>query len=202
VYKREEMPIPLNCCETQDSTNRANEREMNMSIKTKTESQADGFEAATLIYMDSIYRFALYMAGNEIDAQNLVQNTYLKAYKSFGELEEGNDSKAWLFSILNAICCDRRYPQAIAPSDAGKRSSDSDHANFSDSSIADAVRELPIKYRSAVLLADMEGFSYKEIADILGRSVEIVMSRVRRGRGILRKKLKGNGTQEIGEAAG
>ncbi len=152
------------------------------------------FETIALAHMDSVYRLALYMVGNEDDAQNLVQNTYLKAYKTFNRLEVEVICKAWLLGIL--------YDTLV--SSAGDSSRDRQVSSlavrwpdnievtedrFCDEIIA-AMNELPAQYRVVVLLADVEGLSYKEIASVIGCSIETVMSRLCRGRRLLGSMLR------------
>lgn len=183
-----------------------------MPIKADPELRNERFGVLALAYIDSLYRFALYMTEDESDAQLLVQNTYLEAYRMFDKLQEDSDCKAWLLSILNGklmntVHRDGIYLEVIPPLGTTEPLTDSAHGDMSvgyplDNDVAAAIRQLPIGYRAAVLLADMEGFSYKEIAGIVGRSIETVMSRVCRGRRMLDNRLRNWDAQEIAEAAG
>jgi len=147
-------------------------------------------------------------ARNPEDAQDLVQDTYAKAYTSFHQFEPGTNLKAWLYRVLtttfiNTYRKDQRRPQTsdseledwqIAEasshtSDQGKSSEDVVLENLPDSDIKNALAEIPEEFRMAVYLADVEGFSYKEIAEIVGVPAGTVMSRLHRGRKQLREKL-------------
>jgi RNA polymerase sigma-70 factor (ECF subfamily) len=160
------------------------------------------FEAAAMPYVDSLYNTAYRMARNAEDAEDLVQETYLKAYRYYDKFEEGTNFKAWLFKILkNSFINSYRRKQQVPPQ--------SDFADIEDafeSRIGDQVRppapspeeevlaevldedvqraleRLPADYRMALVLSDLEDFSYKEIADILEVPVGTVMSRLYRGR--------------------
>jgi len=172
--------------------------------------QATFAEQATP-FMDSLYAAAMRMTRNPADAEDLVQETYLKAYRGFGGYEEGTNLKAWLYRILtntfiNTYRAKKRRP---AESDLGEledlylykrlggleaatagRSAEEELLDiYTDAEVKQAVEELPEQFRMAVLLADVEGFSYKEIADILEIPIGTVMSRLHRGRKGLQKKL-------------
>jgi len=180
-----------------------------MSINADAKSRTEEFEATALAHMDSIYRFALCMAENENDAQDLVQDTYLKAYKFFDKFKEGTNCKAWLLTILkntfiNNIRHDRRHPQTVRLSEMEEHgielSTDADtgdkvFGDLFDDDVTAAMNSIPDVYRTVVLLADAEGLSYKEIADIVGCPIGTVMSRLNRGRRLLRKKLQNYAAQ-------
>ena len=175
-----------------------------VAIAVDTGSSTDRFEEVALAHMDSLYRSALYMARNESDAQDLVQDTYLRAYKFFDKFKEGTNCRAWLLRILrntfvNTIRRDKRRPQIIhlpemrdygveLPADTDPE--DWVFGDLFDDDMTAAMSELPEEYRTAVLLADVEGLSYKEIADIMDCPTGTVMSRLHRGRGLLREKLQ------------
>ncbi len=162
------------------------------------------FEAVALEHMNSVYRLARAMSKNESDAQDLVQDTYLKAYRFFDKFKEGTNCRAWLLRILrntfvNTIRRDKRRPQIIhlpemrdygveLPADTDPE--DWVFGDLFDDDMTAAMSELPEEYRTAVLLADVEGLSYKEIADIMDCPPGTVMSRLHRGRGLLREKLQ------------
>ena len=166
------------------------------------------FERDALQYMNQLYAAALRYTRNPEDAQDLVQDTYAKAYTSFHQFEPGTNLKAWLYRVLtttfiNTYRKDQRRPQTsdseledwqIAEasshtSDQGKSSEDVVLENLPDSDIKNALAEIPEEFRMAVYLADVEGFSYKEIAEIVGVPAGTVMSRLHRGRKQLREKL-------------
>ena len=166
------------------------------------------FERDALQYMNQLYAAAMRYTKNPEDAQDLVQDTYIKAYNSFHQFEPGTNLKAWLYRVLtttfiNTYRKDQRRPQTsdseledwqIAEasshtSDQGKSTEDVVLENLPDSDIKNALAEIPEEFRMAVYLADVEGFSYKEIAEIVGVPAGTVMSRLHRGRKQLREKL-------------
>ena len=166
------------------------------------------FERDALQYMNQLYAAALRYTRNPEDAQDLVQDTYIKAYNSFHQFEPGTNLKAWLYRVLtttfiNTYRKDQRRPQTsdseledwqIAEasshtSDQGKSTEDVVLENLPDSDIKNALAQIPEEFRMAVYLADVEGFSYKEIAEIVGVPAGTVMSRLHRGRKQLREKL-------------
>lgn len=167
------------------------------------------FEEEALPLLDQLYGAAFRMTGNEADAQDLVQDTYVRAFSSFNTFKPGTNLKAWMYRILknsfiNTYRKNQRRPQQT--SDEGVQdwqlleaanhhpvALESAEAAALDSLPDDTVREalesLSDTYREAVLLADVEGFSYKEIAEIMGTPVGTVMSRIYRGRAQLRTAL-------------
>jgi RNA polymerase sigma-70 factor, ECF subfamily len=169
------------------------------------------FAEQAMEHMDSLYSAALRMTRNPADAEDLVQETYLKAYRAYGTFEEGTNLKAWLYRILtntfiNAYRSKKRRPDeteledvedlylyrrlgGLEASTAGRSAEDELLDWFSESEVKEAVESLPEAFRLAVLLADIEGFSYKEIADILDIPIGTVMSRLHRGRKALQKRL-------------
>lgn len=168
------------------------------------ESRDERFEAVALTHMASIYRSALYMAKDESDAQDLVQDTYLRAYKFFDKFEEGTNCKAWLLKILrntfiNTIRCKRRQLQVVHLPEMNEHSlelssnatpEDGVFGDLFDDDVVTAMNELPVDYKTAVMLADVERLPYKEISDIMDCPIGTVMSRLHRGRKILRESLK------------
>jgi RNA polymerase sigma-70 factor, ECF subfamily len=161
--------------------------------------------------MPSLYAAALRMTRNPSDAEDLVQETYLRAYRGFGGFEQGTNLKAWLYRILTNTYINqyrakkRRFDEtaldetedlylyrrlggleAVA---AGRSAEDELMDWFTDAEVKGAIEALPEQFRMAVLLADVEGFAYKEIAEILDIPIGTVMSRLHRGRKSLQKQL-------------
>ncbi|MDO4792173.1 MAG: sigma-70 family RNA polymerase sigma factor [Buchananella hordeovulneris] len=166
------------------------------------------FEELALPYLDQLYGAAMRMTRNQADAQDLVQETYAKAFAAFDRFEEGTNLKAWLYRILtNAYISNYRKAQrrpveahsevedwqlyeAASHTSTGLRSAEADALDaIGDDVIRGALQDLDEDRRLAVYLADVEGFSYKEIAEIMGTPVGTVMSRLHRGRAQLRKAL-------------
>src|SRR5246500_392995 len=169
------------------------------------------FADQAMEYMSSLYSAALRMTRNPSDAEDLVQETYLKAYRAFGSFQEGTNLKAWLYRILtntfiNSYRARRRRPEqseldevedlylyrrlgGLEAVSAGRSAEEAVLEHLTESDIKEAVESLPEQSRMAVLLADVEGFSYKEIAEILDVPIGTVMSRLHRGRKALQKPL-------------
>jgi RNA polymerase sigma-70 factor (ECF subfamily) len=164
------------------------------------------FEEQAIPFLDQLYGAALRMTRNPADAQDLVQETFVKAYAAFGQFEQGTNLKAWLYRILtntfiNTYRKKQRDPykgtisdmedwqlgeaeSATAMSSRSAEAEAIDH--LPDSAVKDALQSIPEDFRLAVYFADVEGFSYQEIADIMKTPVGTVMSRLHRGRRLLR----------------
>lgn len=175
-------------------------------IKQGTERQA--FEEQALPYLDALYGMALRLTQDERDAEDLVQDCMVKAFRFFHRYQEGSNIKAWLFKVLvntfyNTIRKTKNTQRLHSDAEAGSHyerfvSEASTSAQNAEEVLLDrlvveklheAMNELPEEYRLAVLLCDVYGFSYKEIAEILERPVGTVMSRLHRGRRLLQKRL-------------
>lgn len=205
------MAITLDSMPTEISTPDSSSAGELVRVDREKESAAERtkrFERDALQYMNQLYAAAMRYTKNPEDAQDLVQDTYIKAYNSFHQFEPGTNLKAWLYRVLtttfiNTYRKDQRRPQTseseledwqIAEasshtSDQGKSTEDVVLENLPDSDIKNALAEIPEEFRMAVYLADVEGFSYKEIAEIVGVPAGTVMSRLHRGRKQLREKL-------------
>jgi len=168
------------------------------------------FERDAFQYTNQLYAAALRYTKNPHDAQDLVQDTYAKAFTSFHQFAPGTNLKAWLYRILtttfiNSYRKDQRRPQIAAgeledwqihdaashTSDQGRSAEDEVLDRITDIDVKAALAALPDEFRMAVYLADVEGFSYKEIAEIVGVPSGTVMSRLHRGRKLLREALGG-----------
>jgi RNA polymerase sigma-70 factor (ECF subfamily) len=177
------------------------------------------FADQAMVYMDQLYSAARRMTRNTADAEDLVQETYLRAYRGFGNFQQGTNLRAWLYRILtnafiNSYRSKQRKPKSVdlagvedlylhqrlggdAKAALGASAEDVLMEQITESEIVDALESLPEEYRIAVLLADVEGFAYKEIAEILDVPMGTVMSRLHRGRKTLQKRLL-----EFGKARG
>ncbi|WP_375432257.1 sigma-70 family RNA polymerase sigma factor [uncultured Friedmanniella sp.] len=178
--------------------------------ETETPAERDlRFETDALQYLDQLYAAAMRMTRNPADAEDVVQETFAKAYASFHQFTPGTNLKAWLYRILtntyiNSYRKKQREPQlsdgenvedwqlarAESHTSSGLKSAETVALeNLPDSDVKEALQQLSPDFRLAVFLADVEGFSYKEIAEIMGTPIGTVMSRLNRGRNQLRKLL-------------
>ena len=159
--------------------------------------RTDEFERAAVPHLKELFRAAARLLGDITRAEDVVQETYLQAWRSFDRFEPGTNCRAWLFKIMiNTIQHHRRkwfnlrlvkeseeiLEQTVAPSAPVPE-------NITEDAILRALAQLPADYRAAVLLADVEEFSYKEIAGVLDVPIGTVMSRLSRGRRLLREQL-------------
>jgi RNA polymerase sigma-70 factor, ECF subfamily len=223
----EGLEEPIEASEEADAETLADEAE---TVEEALDDIAPGddelrslFEQQALPFIDQLYAAGMRMTRNPADAQDLVQETYVKAFSAFRQFQQGTNLKAWLYRILtntfiNSYRKKQRDPykntiddledwqlgEAVSTTSASRvsRSAEAEAIDhLPDSTVKDALQSIPEDFRLAVYLADVEGFSYQEIADIMKTPVGTVMSRLHRGRRLLREKLTGY-AQERGIAMG
>ncbi len=168
------------------------------------------FEEQALPYMDQLYAAAMRMTRNPADAADLVQETFVKAFQAFGQFQQGTNLKAWLYRIqtntfINIYRKNQRNPyqgtiddledwqlggaESVTQSLSTRSAEAEAIDHLPDSAVKEALQAIPEDFRLAVYFADVEGFSYQEIADIMKTPVGTVMSRLHRGRRLLRESL-------------
>lgn len=173
------------------------------------------FTTGTLPFRDQLYKSALRLTRSVEDAEDLIQETYLKAFKYYSKFSEGTNFKAWLFKIMKNTFINSYRKKKLQPYrvdfedlqegleqsllDRGENHNPDPESEFifseMDTEIRDALLKLPHDYKMVILLADLEGFAYREIADILEIPVGTVMSRLYRGRKMLERALLSFGTR-------
>ncbi|HEY7546806.1 MAG TPA: sigma-70 family RNA polymerase sigma factor [Blastocatellia bacterium] len=157
------------------------------------------FEEAAMPHIDDLFRTALRVIGNRSEAEDLIQETYLQAWKSFHRFELGTNCRAWLFKILFHVIHHHRrkwfgFTSKLVDAEEGQLENTIAYEppapqHISDEDVIAALNRVPVQYREVLLLADVEEFSYKEIAEALRIPIGTVMSRLSRGRKILRAEL-------------
>jgi RNA polymerase sigma-70 factor (ECF subfamily) len=162
------------------------------------------FEEVALVHLDALYQIALRLTGSRAEADDVVQETYLRAYRSFDRFNPGTNCRAWLFTILrNAFLnrlragrrevleadMDQREPAPERPAAAEPSPEETFFQTVLHGDVDRALKALPLVFREAVILADLEGLSYREVAEVLGCPIGTVMSRLSRGRRLLRAAL-------------
>ena len=165
------------------------------------------FEREALPHTDLLYNYALRMTNNPADAQDLVQETYLKAYRFWDKYELGTNIRAWLFRILKNSYINRYRKESKEPetvdfddvqgyfTSVRLKSSDSEDPheavfnNLLEDDVSKAIADLPDDFRTVVILCDIEGLTYEEIADFVDCPLGTVRSRLHRGRRLLRQRL-------------
>ncbi len=174
------------------------------------------FEAVALVHLDALYHFALRLTHNRSEAEDLVQETCLRAFRSFHRFNPGTNCRAWLFTILRNAFLNRirqagrdvlagesadlestAFPRVAETLPARDHPDEEFFQTVLHGDVDRALKALPLPFREVVILADLEGLAYKEIAQVVGCPIGTVMSRLSRGRGLLRQAL-GRLAQEHG----
>ena len=187
----------------------------NIKTRTKKESLSKEehqkqleFQKEAVVHLNSLYNYALHLTMNPDDAEDLVQETYLKAYRFFNSFERGTNCKAWLFKILKNNYINRFHKNSKEPgkvdydlikdfyhsikdvqSDTSEAESDYFHSLLHEE-VYQALQSLPEEFREVIQLCDIEGFTYEEIANMVESPIGTVRSRLYRGRKLLREQLE------------
>lgn len=169
------------------------------------------FEAHALAHVDALYRVARRMSQSAAEAEDLVQEVFYRAYRSFSRFRKGSNCKAWLFKILlnvrlsRAAAVRQGRTKVIPLAAFSQRRDDAADperlvsARIELERVRKALDSLPEEYRAALLLCDVEGLSYKHAARVMGCPVGTVRSRLARGRALLRQRLEASASQNVGE---
>jgi len=187
--------------------------DLELALMTETTEPSDPrelFEEQAIPYMDQLYAAAMRLTRNPSDAADLVQETFIKAFQAFGQFQQGTNLKAWLYRIqtntfINNYRKNQRNPyqgtiddladwqlgnaESVTQSTSTRSAEAEAIDHLPDSDVKAALQSIPEDFRMAVYFADVEGFSYQEIADIMKTPVGTVMSRLHRGRRLLRDLL-------------
>ena len=167
--------------------------------KTISKESWENFEREALPHSEDLYRVAMWMVRDVEEAQDLAQETLMQALRSFHRYEIGTNCKAWLMTIMSHINSKRKMKlgRLQLVEDTEERIAEtiafepSIPQNITDEDVLEALRRVPLQFSQVVVLADVEEFAYKEIAQILGVPIGTVMSRLHRGRKLLRVELAG-----------
>jgi|UniRef100_A0A832DG03 RNA polymerase sigma-70 factor (ECF subfamily) len=168
----------------------------------------EDFEREAVPHMDALFNFALKMTGDSDEADDLVQETYLKAFRFFDKFEKGTNCKAWLFRIMKNTYINKyrketkepdkvdyeeveNFYENVKPSTTDSAHLEKDiYDNLLDDELSEAINSLPDDFKTVVILCDIEGFTYEEIADFIDVPVGTVRSRLHRARKMLFTKLQ------------
>lgn len=193
----------------QDSAEPSSEGTTDENESLSPEEKDRVFRDEALPHLNALYNYARSISRSTEDAEDLVQETYLRAYRYFDQYTPGTNCKAWLFTILRNLYNTEYKKYKTSPDEVhydspeeiygqiknvdtsgmDRNPEDEFFENVMPDEIVEAIEDLPEEYRSCILLADVEDFSYKEIAEILDVPIGTVMSRLHRARNILKKKL-------------
>lgn len=162
-------------------------------------SVGERFEAEAMPHLNDIFRTALRVTGNRVAAEDVIQEVYLQAWRSFDRFEEGTNCRAWLYKILFHCVSHQRRKWFRCPQlketeeflEASLTQPASVPRHLTDEQILGALDRIAQEFRAVVVLVDVEEFAYKEVAEILSIPIGTVMSRLSRGRAMLRKRLSG-----------
>ena len=178
-----------------------------MQISEKTKKLYEDFEREAVPHKDALYNFALKLTGGEDEADDLVQETYLKAFRFFDKFELGTNCKAWLFRIMkNSFINDYRkitkeptkvdyediqnfYEKVKAEEVQTEHLVSDSFSSVFDDEITEAIAELPADFQTIIILADIEGYAYEEIAEFMSCPIGTVRSRLHRARKLMYSKL-------------
>jgi len=168
--------------------------------------QVSEFEQVALVHLDSLYQGALRLTRSRAEAEDVVQETFLRAFRSFERFNPGTNCRAWLFTILRNVFLNRVRNQAreVLEADVGETAVEAASEGHGaggnpeeellqsvlHGDVDRALKALPLPFREAVVLVDLEGLSYREVAEVVGCPVGTVMSRLSRGRSLLRQALR------------
>lgn len=174
--------------------------------KSNKKNDWEDFENEALPYMENLYRVARWMVGNETEAEDLVQETFTQALNSFHRYERGTNCRAWLIKIMENLNHKRwrKLGQLKLVADTEEIIAETvafeppTPQNVTDEEVLIALEKIPLAFRQVVILADVEDFAYREIAEILQIPAGTVMSRLHRGRKLLRVELAGYARRNYG----
>lgn len=176
-------------------------------LTTQEVQKQEDFQEEIIPHLDAMYNFALRLTSDPNDAEDLVQDTIVKAYRFFSSYEKGTNAKAWLFRILKNSYINNYRKQSKQPNQVdydevssfyetirADRTDTSDledrmFRELIDDDISNALEQLPEDFRTVVLLCDVEGFTYEEIANMLDVPIGTIRSRLHRGRNLLKAEL-------------
>ena len=193
-----------------DNIEEADDDVLNQSPARYTDKEKhEIFNVEFMPYVDSMYNFAFRLTNDEDDANDLLQDTFLKAYRFINSFERGTNAKAWLFRILKNSFINDYRKKSKEPSKVDYQEVETTYNSLDDAEVtvttdlrldtvqdmigdevANALNSLPVDFRTVIILCDIEGFTYEEMAKILDIPIGTVRSRLHRARNLLKEKLK------------